>query len=256
MATNELPDLLPPPIGEKHYLIPSFAAARSQSITRVSDRNGTVIDESGLDNAIISNGDVRFDIRFISKGTRSNKVFLNDTGKYVGKIFVSGTENVIIICGESPWPSRISLYVDGNRSFLFLARKCTFVNTEMFLTGDDVSIICGEDCMFSHATMVRTYDQHAIIGLENGDWINKPRSVLIGPHVWIGQETVVLKGVNIGGGSVVGARSLATIDIPPLALAVGSPAKAVKIQVSWMRDRVPNDSQVLALKNVAETFDI
>src|SRR5262245_25232643 len=41
------------------------------------------------------------------------------------------------------------------------------------------------------------------------------RPVRVGPNVWIGFDACVLPGVTIGAGSVVGARSVVTADVPP-----------------------------------------
>ena len=39
----------------------------------------------------------------------------------------------------------------------------------------------------------------------------------------------ILPGVTIGEGSIIGALSVVTKDIPPFSIAVGSPAKVIKI---------------------------
>jgi len=52
--------------------------------------------------------------------------------------------------------------------------------------------------------------------------------IVIEDDVWLGAEVMVLKGVCIGKGSVIGARSVVTREIPPNVLAVGSPAKVVR----------------------------
>ena len=51
--------------------------------------------------------------------------------------------------------------------------------------------------------------------------------VEIGRDVWIGASSVVLGGVSIGEGSVVGAGSVVTRDIPSFSIAVGNPARVV-----------------------------
>lgn len=52
--------------------------------------------------------------------------------------------------------------------------------------------------------------------------------ILVGDDVWIGENALILSGVKIGRGAVVGAASLVTKDIPPYAIAVGSPAKVIR----------------------------
>lgn len=45
---------------------------------------------------------------------------------------------------------------------------------------------------------------------------------------WIGGNVTVLQGVTIGPGSVVGAGSVVTKDVPPGVVAVGNPARVLK----------------------------
>ena len=54
------------------------------------------------------------------------------------------------------------------------------------------------------------------------------RVIVIEDNVWIGAGTTVLPGVRIGTGSIVGAGSVVTRDIPPWRVAVGSPARVVR----------------------------
>lgn len=50
----------------------------------------------------------------------------------------------------------------------------------------------------------------------------------IGKGVMVGMETLIMPGVTIGDGSIIGAYSLVTKDIPAWSLAIGRPAKVVK----------------------------
>lgn len=52
--------------------------------------------------------------------------------------------------------------------------------------------------------------------------------VIIEDNVWIGEFVSILPGVTIGRGSIVGANSVVSRDIPPHSIAVGSPARVVK----------------------------
>lgn len=50
----------------------------------------------------------------------------------------------------------------------------------------------------------------------------------IGNDVYIGSGVTIFKGVSVGHGAVIGANSTVTKDIPPYAIAVGSPAKVIR----------------------------
>ncbi len=54
--------------------------------------------------------------------------------------------------------------------------------------------------------------------------------IVIGNDVWIGANVTVLKGVHISDGAVVGAGSVVVKDIPPYSIAVGNPARVIKMR--------------------------
>ena len=54
-------------------------------------------------------------------------------------------------------------------------------------------------------------------------------SVVIEDDVWLGEKVTVMPGVHIGRGAVIGENSVITKDIPAYAVAVGSPAKVIKM---------------------------
>ncbi len=83
--------------------------------------------------------------------------------------------------------------------------------------------------MIAPGCVICDTDSHHI---DNPDlrWIEKGPSepIVIGPDVWIGMRTLVLKGVSIGQGTVVGAGSVVTRSLPPNVLAAGVPAKVIR----------------------------
>jgi acetyltransferase-like isoleucine patch superfamily enzyme len=52
--------------------------------------------------------------------------------------------------------------------------------------------------------------------------------VVIGDNVWIGANVIILKGVQIGSGSVLAAGAVVTKDVPARCVVAGNPAKVVK----------------------------
>ena len=57
-----------------------------------------------------------------------------------------------------------------------------------------------------------------------------PNDTYIGHEAYVGAGSFVKRGVRIGDGAVIGARSVVTRDVPPYAIAVGSPARVVKLR--------------------------
>lgn len=61
--------------------------------------------------------------------------------------------------------------------------------------------------------------------------IDRPLSskpIIIEDNVWLGEFVSVLPGVTIGKGTIVGANSVVSKDLPKYVIAVGSPAKPIK----------------------------
>jgi acetyltransferase-like isoleucine patch superfamily enzyme len=52
--------------------------------------------------------------------------------------------------------------------------------------------------------------------------------VRVGGDVWIGEKATVLRGVDVGFGSVVASHCLVNTDVPPFSIAVGVPVRVVK----------------------------
>ena len=50
----------------------------------------------------------------------------------------------------------------------------------------------------------------------------------IGKNCWLGTGVIVLPGVSIGDGTVVGAGSVVTKDLPSGVLALGTPCRVVR----------------------------
>ena len=53
-------------------------------------------------------------------------------------------------------------------------------------------------------------------------------AVCIGKNVWIGEKATILPGVTVGEGSIIGANSVVTKNIPAYSIACGTPARVIK----------------------------
>jgi len=96
--------------------------------------------------------------------------------------------------------------------------------------GCDVSI--GDNVLIGNRVGIFTYDMHPIDPAER--IANKPapiessKPIVIEDNVWVASNSVILKGVTIGKGSVVANSSVVTKNIPPHVVVAGNPARIVK----------------------------
>lgn len=63
----------------------------------------------------------------------------------------------------------------------------------------------------------------------NKDWSTvKTKPIVISDKAWIGFDSVILKGVTIGEGAVVGARSVVAKNVEPWTVVAGNPARVIR----------------------------
>jgi chloramphenicol O-acetyltransferase type B len=66
----------------------------------------------------------------------------------------------------------------------------------------------------------------------------------IGNDVWLGFQSTILSGVEIGHGAVIGANAVVSRDVPPYSIVVGNPGRVVRyrfdlsvisdlVQIAW-----------------------
>jgi acetyltransferase-like isoleucine patch superfamily enzyme len=93
------------------------------------------------------------------------------------------------------------------------------------------SIRIGENCLIAANCQICDGNGHSLSFPDVADRIRtegSAKAVVIEDSVWLGTGCVVLSGVRIGTGSVIGANSVVTGDIPPMVVALGNPAVVIK----------------------------
>ena len=88
------------------------------------------------------------------------------------------------------------------------------------------SIKIADSCMLASNVYITDSDWHGIY--DRSMTPVKTSKVILKENVWIGDSSIVCKGVTIGENSIVGAGSVVTCDIPPNVIAAGNPAKVIK----------------------------
>lgn len=92
---------------------------------------------------------------------------------------------------------------------------------------DDTHIYVGDHTMIAPNVTIATAGHPILPELrEKAYQYNAP--VRIGKNCWIGAGAILLPGVTVGDGTVIGAGSVVTKDIPKNVVAVGNPCRVVR----------------------------
>lgn len=93
-----------------------------------------------------------------------------------------------------------------------------------------LDVVIGDDVFFGPNVYV-TDQNHGVDDLDRpiGQQSSGEQPVSIGAGSWLGANVVVLPGVRIGRHVAVGAGSIVTADLPDHAVAVGNPARVLRI---------------------------
>lgn len=110
----------------------------------------------------------------------------------------------------------------------------------------EVDGVIGDFCLMGRGVQILGRMDHAIeevgVPMASSTWVGDREGqaadrVHIGSDVWLGAGVIVLGGVRIGDGAIIGAGSVVTSDIGAFAIAVGTPARTIRLRFSSDEER-------------------
>lgn len=126
---------------------------------------------------------------------------------------------------------RIEIFKDG---VIELGENCRIGDNVHIAASERITI--GKECLFASKIFISdtSHGKYSGEGQTPPDMPPDSRELFatpveIGDNVWLGENVVVLAGVRIGSGSIIGANSTVTRDIPDNCIAAGTPAKPLKL---------------------------
>lgn len=154
-------------------------------------------------------------------------------------------------------------YVDDNSSLgsgTVLFSKVTLINSSVgdfsyIQYGSTLSSVkIGKFCSIASGVNIGL-PQHSIYGVSSHpvfylkqtplpikfsdqDLFSPIKKTVIGHDVWIGQNAIIMTGLNIGIGAVIGAGAVVTKDVPAYAVVGGVPARIIKYR---FKEKMRND---------------
>ena len=149
---------------------------------------------------------------------------------------------------------------------VWIGKNCTF--SKSVKIGNDVSI--GQGCIFTSTSGKIEIGNHIMFGpgvhihggnhkiKELGRYMKDatPKTpdedgvVEIEDDCWIGAMSIILKGVHIGKGSVIGAGSVVTHDIPPYSIYVG--VTSPRLRARFSQDQIKEHERKIKIRYAKE----
>ena len=125
---------------------------------------------------------------------------------------------------------------DSRSGHISIGDNC-FIGSSHFVCKD--KIIIQDDVIISWDVTIVDHDSHSLSWAcrhsDVSNWRNGSKSwddinikpVVIGSRSWIGFGATILKGVTIGEGAVIGAKSVVTRDVESYTIVAGNPARPI-----------------------------
>ncbi len=142
--------------------------------------------------------------------------------KYLNFVGVNFPVGFVKLYGRVEWGSEPWMITLGSNVHITDGVK--------FLTHDGGTLIC----------------RHIVPDLD----ISKP--IKLGDNVYIGNNAIILPGVNIGSNVIIGAGAIVSKDIPENTVAVGIPAKVIKTLDEYIKKTQEESTHLGNLKGKAK----
>lgn len=156
--------------------------------------------------------------------------YLPDNDGYVSRLLFDVSKHVraILVKGFTGCKSE-NIYINRNAE---ISRYITIGNNSGIGSNSVIGryTVIGNDVMMGPECIIYTRN-HSFNRTDipmNRQGMQDFKSVVIGNDVWLGARVTILPGVHIGDGSIIGAGSIVTKDVPRYAIVGGNPARIIK----------------------------
>ena len=147
---------------------------------------------------------------------------------------------------------------DKDSGKIEIGRCCLLCPGSRVMSATAVTI--GDGCMLAQSACVTDSDWHDLY--DRSLPVGNTQAVQIGHNVWIGDSSIINKGVTIGDNAIIGAGAIVVKDVPANAIVAGNPAavikyldaeKPLKSRTQWMADpaKLAGDFEIIDRENMA-----
>jgi maltose O-acetyltransferase len=119
------------------------------------------------------------------------------------------------------------IYFQGN----IIIGEGTYMNSGQIFSGPNSLVCIGKFCAIGYNVHIKS-QSHDINQPTPINFSESHRhveaNIIIGDHVWIGDNVFIRHGVTIGDHAIIGANSVVLKDVAPNTIAAGVPAKLIR----------------------------
>lgn len=172
------------------------------------------------------------------RGYIAPSAVIHHPGLHLGRHVFIG-ERVVIYAGQGTGPVDLAdgvhlnndVSVEVGQGGQLSIGAHTFVQPRCHFAAYKAAIRIGSGVQIAPNCAFYPYDHGLLAGRPISQQpLSTKGDIVIGDDAWLGYGVVVLSGVRIGAGAVIGANSVVTRDVPDGAIAVGVPARVVKMR--------------------------
>ena len=109
-----------------------------------------------------------------------------------------------------------------------IGKRCTFIGDNISFSSEPYLINIGNDVRVSFDVCFITHDGGTHVLRKQNPEVCIYGQIIVGNNVFIGAQSMILKGVVIGENSIVGAGSVVTKSIPANQIWAGNPARFIR----------------------------
>ncbi len=148
---------------------------------------------------------------------------LNETGEDRAEEREQILKALLPNTGEGTW-IQPPFYCDYGSNMVMGDKVCFNFNSVVL---DVMKVTIGSRSLIGPNVQIYTAT-HPLNYRERAVGVKYTKPVSIGEDVWIGGSTVICPGVSIGDGSIIGADSIVTKNIPENVFAAGNPCRVIR----------------------------
>ncbi len=151
-----------------------------------------------------------------------------------------GGDGATVFVGERAFLSDGEIYCGAGSSVVLNGRVVATSRAQLDARNGG-SLVAAPDQLWASGVYLATDDMHRLEDLATGARLNPyGATIRLGEHVWLGRDAIVTGHVEIGEGSVVGARSLVRGQkIASHVVVAGTPARVIREGVTWRGEDTP-----------------